>query len=272
MTQNSFKVLTANIAGQEWMGWSKRKDVVCKILSKIDTDIIGFQEFGAVGNFELLKNALPDFGFALGIKLSNSDGDIYINTCAFRKKRFELIYNGTFWSSKTGQFIKDEPDARGIRGISYCVFFDKHTKRELLLVNFHPDNISANARKHNIKIVIDFANQDLYKDIPTVLTADSNMSVSSPNPRWQTEEMIRPYYDLLCANFYDVWTEIHQERRRTYHAFKGDRYQIDEWGTWDTELIMSRGLRPIHAALIKQSIDGIYPSDHFFMQAELSFI
>ncbi|HYC79819.1 MAG TPA: hypothetical protein VEC17_02225, partial [Candidatus Binatia bacterium] len=74
--------------------------------------------------------------------------------------------------------------------------------------------------------------------------------------------------------FEDVWVETHKgdpKRPFTYHGFQGEDYSLDEWGTYDTEWIMTRGLKPLNCVLIRDSIGGIWPSDHYWMMALVNY-
>jgi endonuclease/exonuclease/phosphatase family metal-dependent hydrolase len=255
--------MTANLAGQLRFGWEARKEAALKILRDHKPDIIGFQEFG-VTNWDDLKAAIPQHLLAEG----REAGDIFMNCIAENNCQFDALDFETFWLTPDGTYGKAWGGAE--RGATWLRVRDRKIGKEFLILNTHLDNRSAQARTKATDVIIKFLEN---WHIPVIITADSNVSVDSPDDRWKDPLLREPYDKFLASGFTDCWTATHpgEQRPQTFHAFQGDKYVLDRYGTWDTEWILVRGFTPVSCSLITESVDGIYPSDHYWMTAKIAF-
>lgn len=273
--KNQIMVGTFNMAGQNWMGAQERARVMANVFRNTNAQLIGFQEFG-LHTKEMLKPARRDeIQYLLGEKL----GHIYINTIGYDYTRFTPLKQGTIWLCKDHTCNKGWDGS--IRGASWAIFADAKTEAEFLFFNVHLDNKGKEARIKGIERILIFIELE-FPQIPAILTADSNLSVDSPklnkagiSKMWADPELRKPYELMLEAGFVDTWVESHPNMPRpcTYHGFSGHLdYEIDEWGTWDTEWIFTRGFQVHNCLIIRDSEGGTYPSDHYWMKAQLDFI
>lgn len=255
--------MTANLAGQYRMGWSARRQVAAKIFAVCPAHIIGFQEFG-LDNWETLSPTRPELAFVQG----KQAGDIFINPIAFDARRFSMVETGTFWLSPDGAYGKAWGGKE--RGTTWVHVRERESDKELLFINTHLDNISADARTKGVELILAFSQK--FPDLPTVVVGDSNVSVCSSHMRWQEFDMRRPY-ELMREMFVDVWMATHVPnpwRPCTYHGFQGPDFGGDPYGTYDPEWIWVRGdISPVNCVLVRDAIGGVWPSDHYWMMAHL---
>jgi endonuclease/exonuclease/phosphatase family metal-dependent hydrolase len=281
--------MTANIGGTEWMGWNEREALATDVFGSVPADIVGFQEFGKdVDTLTPLQQKRPEFDFYLGeIARDSFDKEIYVNPIAYDRRLFTQEAADTFWLSEDGS-QKPSWDDLVVRAASWVLLSHLETSTKLLFVNTHLDNIGRVARNIGARLVLQFiesfVRERFEESLPVVLTADSNMSTSDPFGRWNDPErrswedadMRAPYSLFMEAGFKDAWVEAHPaapgekpKRPGTFHDFKGPGYAGDGWGTYDTEWILVRNLGVTDASLVLDSRDGRYPSDHYWMTAEL---
>ncbi len=262
--QDQVNAGTVNLAGQNWMGFPKRKEVAVEVIKSLPSQLIGFQEFGIHS-----RVALERGGVKLAYVAGKQLGHIILNTIGYDPDRFTPVEFDTFWLSDD-KTCKKGWDGQ-IRAATWAIFDDNETDQQFLHINVHPDNAGTEAKIEGIKLVLEFPQNN--SGLPTIITADSNISVDSPNPMWRDKERRKPYDLMIKAGFLDTWKESHptQPRPMTYHGFQGQDYEIDEWGTYDTEWIFTRGFKVNNCVVVRDSKGGVFPSDHYPMTAQLKF-
>lgn len=261
------RVVSANIrmpvAADKKTGndWDKRKEFLCEVLLAQDADIICFQEFHP-SYFDHLKKSFPDyhaFGFA------DTDEGRKVNTVFYSGKRFEKISEGGAFLSPTPDVYRSKfPESSLVRHFVRLHLKDRLTGRELLVWNTHFDHTKLQAsRDKQAGVLADFLKKQL-AGIHQIVTGDLNCDAST--------EAIRT---IKSAGFTDTHTALHgpADPGHTYHGFKGHNH-VTQTGKIDF-IFCNNSLRPISAEIIKDHrvIDGVerYPSDHYFISAELEY-
>lgn len=261
-----FTVATWNVAGQEWMGWRERKEAAAAVYARHkDLSLVAFQEFSP-GNEEIFGAALPHLKMFYG----EPCGDLLINTIAYDPKRWKVFHADSFWLSDDTGANKWWDGAE--RGATWMHLGDRTTHRELMVINMHLDNKGAVARLRGLRKVLRHT-QRYAPGLPLILLGDSNISVASPHPRWHDPYLREPYDMMIDEGFVDAIAVTHADRVRpgTFHGFSGPAYEADEYGTWDTEWILTRRFGVLATEVIRDSHEGIFPSDHYPVKALLSW-
>lgn len=244
-------------------GWNKRKDVCIDIIRSHNPDIICLQEVLKNQN-EDLKEAFPNF-FSFGFEGPEMDAHkegyhgIAKNPIFFSKKRYELLSAGEYWLSQTPLIgeSKSWGTARA-RHANWVRLLDKKSSVDFRVVNLHLDHKSQPAREHQIRLVIE-ENAQYDSQYPQILTGDFNVDASNP------------VYDLIKnAGWTDTYTSIHGESEPGYtaHGFEGENYSGKGKGKIDFIFVKGKS-KPIFAKIIKDNDQGYYPSDHYFVSAEI---
>ncbi|HYF29104.1 MAG TPA: hypothetical protein VEA36_01925, partial [Candidatus Paceibacterota bacterium] len=195
--------MTANVAGQEWMGWKERASAARSVLARARAHIIGYQE-QSPESLAVFREAKPGHDFYPGEPFA----DILIQTVSMDWSRFRRLDCGTFWLSTSGKPEKSAPDSCAPRGTSWQLLWDLQAKRRVMHINSHLDNVSARGRRAETLINLRFIGT-VDPEIPIVYTADSNVSIASPNERWREPDMQEPYTFMQGAGFRDAWVEAH---------------------------------------------------------------
>lgn len=266
----SHKILTCNIRvalpedEKAGVGWNVRRDVCIDVMRSQKPDIICMQEVLEVQN-EDLKKAFPKY-FSYGFEGPEMDAfkegyhGIAKNPIFFSKARYELVAAGHYWLSETpligGSMSWDTARARNA---SWVRLKDKKSGKQFRVVNLHLDHLSQPAREKQMKVVLGEAAQ-YQPGFQQILTGDFNASADNP------------VYSLVkSAGWNDTYTSIHGDAEPgfTVHQFKGEKYEKKDKGK-KIDFIFSRGdIKTISAAILKDHINGRYPSDHYFVSGEV---
>jgi len=144
-----------------------------------------------------------------------------------------------------------------VRFANWIRLEDKQTGKELRIVNTHLDHVSQEAREKQAVVVNE--ETDAYPaEYPQILTGDMNCDANN-----------RAMEILLENGWKDAHKEIHGTFTPglTYHAFIGDDFE----GAVDKiDFIFAKGILEITGAeIVKDSVDGRFPSDHYFVTADI---
>jgi endonuclease/exonuclease/phosphatase family metal-dependent hydrolase len=265
-----FKVLSCNIRVAlpedyaKGNGWSTRRDLCIDVIRAQNPDIICLQEVLRVQN-EDLERAFPNFGsfgFAgpeMDARMEGYHG-IAKNPILYSLDRYEFVSAGGFWLSETphlpGSLSWDSARARHVNWLRLC---DRASGRQFRVLNTHLDHVSQNAREEQIKMIL--AEAAIYApEFPQIFAGDFNASARNV--------VIKLVLDA-------GWTNAHtaapgpRDDGPTTHGFLGPKGNPNKP---PIDFIMIRG--PISALswkTIRDGRDGRYPSDHYFVSAQLAF-
>lgn len=246
------------------VGWDSRKSVCVEVMKRYDPDIICMQEVIGV-QYAYLTEALTDY-YSFGFVGPEMDAfpvgyhGIAKNVIFFSKKRYKLVSAGNYWLSDTPEIggSKSWGTARA-RHCNWVRLVDTYSDTEFRVMNLHLDHLSQEAKEKQIEMVLNEASQ-YSNDFPQLLVGDYNADMNN--------QVIK----LICSSgWVDTYAQLHGEGEAgaSVHGFEGVndpsrkvRKRID--------FIFSRGpVKSLHSELIKDNIDGIYPSDHFFLFADI---
>jgi endonuclease/exonuclease/phosphatase family metal-dependent hydrolase len=266
----TYKILCCNIRvalpedEAQGVGWKQRKDICIKVMKSKKPDIICFQEVLEVQNYDL-KAAFPNF-FSFGFDGPEMDGhrDAYHgiakNPIFFSTKKYELIGSGTFWLSETplvaGSLSWDSARARQANWVRLK---DKKTDKTFRVVNTHLDHKGQKAREEQIGIILKESDQ-YAADYPQILTGDFNSGSDNP-----------VYSEVKKHAWTDSYTAVNGEAAPvfTFHDFKGEAYNKSGKGKKIDFIFLKGPFKTVKSSIIKDNVNGLYPSDHYFVEAEI---
>lgn len=268
--RESHQILCCNIRvdlpedEEKGFGWNGRKDICVQIIRSHQPDIICLQEV-LQGQMEDLKVAFPTFkafgfeGPEMDVRQIGYHG-IAKNPIMFSEARYEFVSGGCYWLSETplvaGSISWDSARARHANWVRLK---DKETGVHFRVVNLHLDHKSQPAKEGQIKLVVDESSQ-YTDDFPQILTGDFNGSMAN-----------RVYQIVKSGGWADSYTTIHGEGEAGYtvHLFQGENYEKKDIGR-KIDFIFSKGdTKAVAAEIIRDHVDGKYPSDHYFVSAKL---
>ncbi|HEY1201121.1 MAG TPA: endonuclease/exonuclease/phosphatase family protein [Niastella sp.] len=272
-SNGNHKVLTCNIRvalpedDAKGLGWNTRREVCVRLIKDQQPDIIGFQEV-LKEQADYLQQQMPKyslFGFDGPEMDANPTGyhGIAKNPIMWLKQRYELLAGGTYWLSETPLVAGSMSwNTARARHVNWVRLREIKTGKEFRVVNLHLDHKSAEAKVQQAKLMATESSQ-YQPNFPQILTGDFNSRASS-----------NVFDSVRAAGFIDSYAALHGETDPgvTAHGFEPvDSPKLTDKGKID--FIFYKGsCKPLAAGIIKDKPKGIFPSDHFFVSAEISLI
>lgn len=237
--------------------WPHRRDLCLRVILGRSSDVICFQEM-TDEQFAWFSPRLE--GFASLAPTDEPDSQDPVNSIFYRASRFTLRSAGAYWLSRTPHVPGTKSWASDcVRMVNWVRLVDRAgaAASELRVVNTHLDHVSQRARLHQARMIA--RDCGAYPaDFPQVLTGDFNCDHRNP-----------AVAALIACGFRDTYEAVHGQRDPfpTFHAFRGREY-VSRVGKMDW--VMVRGGWDVRAAeIVTDSENGRYPSDHFFVAADI---
>lgn len=235
--------------------WEDRREAMVTVIRQARPAVIGTQELTGI-QADYLASQLPQYRwFGRGRGPDNSPADERMGVF-YDQKELTLVDSGDFWLSST-------PEVPGSMGwgdpfprmVTWGLFERRGDGRRFYLFNTHLPYRDQDepARVRSAQLLLSRV-QALPADVPVVVTGDFNSEPGSDT--WRT----------LTAQLRDARGEAKQidGPRLTFQDFGGtDRRQLD----W----ILLRGFHAERFSTIDARPEGLYPSDHYPVLAELRF-
>ena len=238
--------------------WQYRKNAVISTIRSFKADVIGVQELTPKMKKDI-ENELSEFVF---VGAPRSKGRIAEhNDLLVRKDKLFVENANTFW-------LSSKPDKAGSR-IRYALFpricttaFLKDANGKLIRVmNTHFDNFSKYAREFSAKLIKDKLSKS-DTDIPTIVMGDLNTKPDSRAIKFLTEG------GVLRDVMKDFFENNKKKLLSTFHHFTG--IPMEKAGVIDY-ILVNGNLSITDVRLCQKDVDGVYPSDHFPIIAELMY-
>ena len=256
--------LKRNALGFGKNAWKRRRENVAALISAVAPDIIGTQEL-TPAMLEDMKGLLPEYAVCGSGRSKKHLGEH--SAIFYKSELFSLIYERTFWLSKT----PDRPGSRAWfelvpRICTHCVFeANAPGAARLSVYNTHLDHLSSLARINSLKLIRNniLAGAVRY-GVLTVLMGDFNASPGSAALR-AFEESEPQRRGLFMTNSYNLLVQSDPAKCRSYHGFRGKTF-----GTPIDYIFTSKSNHIDEIALDRTcSADG-YPSDHYPVVARIT--
>lgn len=267
------RVMTFNIrygtADDGEDSWPLRHQLVADVIADRDPDVLGVQE--------ALKFQLDELSDRLGryriIGVGRDDGEEAgeYSAIMYRASRFESVSSGTFW-------LSDAPEVPGSIGwgnqitriCTWGLLRDRVSGQQFYIYNTHLDHQSQSARERAVELIASRIHNRPSAD-PVILTGDFNAGEENRAMRYLRGESERAYAPgtdpTAPANFRDTYRVVHRDSAAvgTFNAFRGD-----STGEKIDAVLVSGEWRVTAAAIVRTSVGGRYPSDHFPVVATIS--
>lgn len=258
-----FRIMTFNIRfntpndGEN--AWPKRRDRVATTIRFHKADLFGMQEvlLDQLQNLEIL---FPEFAF---FGVGRDDGDTAGEYCpvGYRRARFELLEQETFWLSETPGQVSRGWDAACNRIVTWGRFRDRITQKSFVVFNTHFDHIGPEARRSAASLLVKKIHH-IAGDTPFILTGDFNATPESEPMNILLSEKNTP--PLLNAKW--LSREPHHGPTYTYTGFDPT---IRVSGEPIDYILVHPNLSVLFHATLSDHDNGRLPSDHFPVIAEV---
>lgn len=239
--------------------WPKRRTKVVALLRFYAPDLFGAQEVTA-GQLADLKADLPQYRF-IGVGRDDGKQGGEFSPLAIRKSRYEVLGYGTFWLSPTPSIPSKGWDAMLPRIATWVQLKDRKSGAHILALNTHWDHKGETAREMSAREIRDFLQSHRKKCENLVMTGDLNakqsasaykaLVVADPPDLLNTLDIsvTPPFGPPGTFNAFDIH---HQESEAIDHIFVG------------------KGVRVLRHGVLTQQDNGLLPSDHYPVLADLA--
>ncbi len=229
---------------------AERAPRLSAITSKYNADIIGFQEYRSA--WEPYITEFYGDKYDMFLKYRNETVDIEASPILWRKDKFECVKTGYFWLSDT-----PEIESRGwdevyncYRMCVYVILKHKQSGNCFVAMNTH-FGFGDNGQIASAKLIYDYSKK--ISDLKTFIVGDFNMMPDSLG----YEEMTKNFLDVNALTSNDLTPTYHN-----YHPEKALNEHIDY-------CFIDKNITPINQKIIKDTVDGKFPSDHYGIFIEL---
>lgn len=231
--------------------WDMRKEKLASLMSYYAADFIGGQEI----QHHQLQYLLTQLSSYTYIGVGRDDGkQAGEYSCIFYKKeRFDLLQEGTFWLSQTPDTVSKGWDAACNRVCTYGLFTERSTGKKCWVFNTHLDHMGKTARLESAKLILSkirTLNEKL--SLPVILTGDLNCTIEDEPIRWISKDL---------NNSRQISKEPAYGPIATFNGFRF--HEIPQNGIDYIFLSRSPQIKCLRYATITDSYDCKYPSDHF---------
>jgi endonuclease/exonuclease/phosphatase family metal-dependent hydrolase len=235
--------------------WSHRKDFFTGQIKFYEPDIFGVQEATPtqVTDLSLLLTEYAHVGVGReGIGKGESSNIFY------KKDRFKILRQDTFWLSETPDSISKGWDAAYHRVCTYALFKDLKTKAKFWVFNTHLDHVGEIARTKGIELILSKIKELNSQNLSVFFMGDFNSTPESA--RIQSLKQ-------LMNDTSDISETKHFGPSGTFNGFKHD---VPVTTLIDYIFISKESaFKIIKHATLSDSIDLKYPSDHLPVYIEV---
>ena len=176
------KVMTYNIRydtpADSVNQWGKRTSKVYALIGKQDPDVLGVQEALHNQVTDLVAN-LKGYAF-VGVGRDDGKTKGEYSAILFKKDRFTVTKEGTFWLSPTPSVAGSKGwDAAITRVATWAIMKDNKTGKSFFMLNTHFDHMGKEARRESA-LIIKRKGAELAGALPVIVTGDLNCTREEP--------------------------------------------------------------------------------------------
>ncbi len=259
--ENDLKVITLNIRydnpDDSINAWPKRTTQVCNFILSEKPDILGMQEVLS-SQYLYLDSVLSEYN-SVGVGRDDGAKAGEMNPVFYRKEKFDLVRNITFWLSDT----PDIPGSVGLgaslpRIVTWMELVNKKNHQHFFVFNTHFAHDSDSARILSSKILLKQV-EKISGEFPFIITGDFNMPPTSTGYSILTgpDESIP-----LLKDSYAISEKRPTGPSYTFNGFsdKPGRGRIDY-------IFVRNGMKVLEQKTLPKKEHGVFISDHWPVEA-----
>lgn len=225
------------------------------VIDSYDPDIMGFQEVTPEW-LAFLKRKFRNYDFVGEPRTGGSNPGEY-SPIFYKSDKYELLETKTFWLSETPDVESLGWDAAYPRVCTYAVLKDKQTGTVIVHMNTHIDHKGKTAKTEQIKLLAAYAAEHFADDY-VVLTGDFNNKQDSGN------------YLLMVTDTIFADTKLSAAKTENYASFISSYEKDNSAPPIDFIFFNKTKFTADVYHVIRDDIDGNYPSDHFGLYGEFT--
>lgn len=244
-----------NNPGDGVHAWPHRADRVANLIRYHAPDLFGLQE-ALVGQIEDLTARLPHYAwFGVGRDDGRAVGEG--TPIFYRRDRFVLLAQGTFWLSETPEVPGSKGwDAAITRIATWGRFQDRRSGARFVFLNTHFDHMGQQAREHSARLILDRL-RTLADGLPAIVAGDFNITPDNPA------------YATLAGALEDARLRAVEPPHGPAETFFGFTVEPGAPGRRIDYVFVSPGVRTLRYATLTDQYHGHYPSDHVPVVADV---
>lgn len=237
-------------------------NAICRRLPRVKTlykkympDLIGAQEVTMTWKNYLIE-AMSEYGVVGDEREAIIDPEHA--AILYKKERFELLETKTFALSESGEFGSLGWGEEYPRICTYAILKDKANDEKIAFFNSH---LALNDAARIKMLECIFASMDSF-DMPVLFTGDFNTNEPSDAYKFCTERFDDTKYIAEDSDSGVTW-----------HNYDGDKVAPNpRYGDSPIDYILcSKGdFTCAKHKIVRDTVDGYYPSDHYFLYAEVT--
>jgi len=233
--------------------WSKRKFLVADLVRKQRPDLLGLQE-AELFQVRDLAGMLAEYDW-VGVGRDDGAEKGEANAILYRKARFELLTKKTLWLSATPEQVGKGWDAAYNRTVTILRLRDRADGREFFLLNTHFDHMGKQARIESSKLIAALT-QSMAGDLPVIVTGDFNYTSKDDA------------YRIVAGQLRDAERISRGKPRGGTFTFNDFGRSLVPGNKIDF-IFVNDGFDVLSHRIVPDLHRGLYPSDHFPVQARL---
>ena len=253
----SFRVMSYNIRydnpGDGLNDWNHRRDFLMDQVLTNNPDILGIQE-SLPAQVEYIASKLKGYGH-VGVG-RDEDGKGESTTIFYRTARFELKEQQLFWLSETPDKMSKGWDAAIRRICTYALLYDKEQHHMFWVFNAHFDHVGKDARLQSARLILRRIEEVNVNHLPAILMGDFNATPDSDPIKILGSQMKEARLVAVAksegpAGSFNGFDSAKPATQLIDHFFVSNEVHINTY------------------AVILESRDSHYPSDHFPVQVDV---
>lgn len=257
-SEQSIRVMTFNIRldtpADSLNAWQYRKEMVASTVRFHKADLLGVQE--ALWNqMQDLTTLLPEYDW-LGVGRDDGAQAGEFMAIFYRKERFRVIDNATFWLSETTEQPGRGWDAACNRVVTWAQFSDRQSGEKFFHFNTHFDHKGSLARLKSAELLLQQI-AGIAQNEPVIVTGDFN---STP-----TSEV----YHILTREL----TDSKKVSQYPHHGSDGTFTWFDLKNLFNDQpidyIFIKNSIKILYHGTLTDSFNGRLPSDHFPVLTEV---
>ena len=247
----SFNVLCGGAGIKDWPA---RTPLVVRTIYNADPDTFGVQE-AHIDWMRALCACLPAYDY-VGVGREDGKEDGEFSAVFYKKDKFELLDSGSFWLSETPEKPGKGWDAACVRICSWAKLREKESGKTFTHLNTHLDHRGQTAMQKGAQLVAERGKAISGSD-PAFFTGDFNVTPDSA-----------PYQAVLAGGFKDCRRMAQEtDTDDTFHNYG----RPDDPGCVIDYVFCKGNVSVQRFAVIRDRIDGMLPSDHYPVFADVTF-
>ena len=258
----SYKMMTYNIRydnpGDGENAWSKRKEFMSDQIAYNHPDIFGIQE-GLHHQVQYLDSVFVDYGY-IGVGRDDGKTKGEYSAIFYNKEKLQLLKESTFWLSKTPNKISVGWDAALERICTYGLFENKLSKEKFWVFNTHFDHIGDLARVRSAALILEKVAELNTNHLPVIVMGDFNLTPESEPIKLLSKALNDSKHVSVAKPF---------GPSGTFNAFEFNKPVLNRI---DYIFTSKDQIEVLKYAVLSDSKDCKYPSDHLPVLVELEFI